>query len=113
MRENTRWEVDEPISTPTLRMQISSSSESVRPVEEKKIRPPCSSVSIFINGPQVLRAAPSHSLGQLALEIADVELRPHAVAGAFGRGRLDIFLGYIRVLHPIRDGGAALGNVHR
>src|SRR5580693_5774562 len=40
MRENTRCEVDEPISTPTLSTTISSSSTSERPVLEKKIRPP-------------------------------------------------------------------------
>src|SRR2546421_6894349 len=44
MRENTRWEVDDPISTPTLRTTISSSSTSERPVEEKKMRPPSSSL---------------------------------------------------------------------
>src|ERR1700730_3919819 len=40
MRENTRCEVDEPISTPTLSTTISSSSTSERPVLEKNIRPP-------------------------------------------------------------------------
>src|SRR5579872_1144206 len=40
MRENTRCEVDEPISTPTESTHSSSSSPNVRPVEEKKIRPP-------------------------------------------------------------------------
>ena len=43
MRENTRCEVDEPMSTPTLSTTISSSSSSERPVEEKKTRPPWSS----------------------------------------------------------------------
>src|SRR5262249_46161401 len=43
MRENTRCEVEEPMSTPTLRTTISSSSTSERPVEEKKMRPPSSS----------------------------------------------------------------------
>src|SRR5262245_1302460 len=43
MRENTRCEVEEPISTPTERMQISSSPSSVRPLLEKKIRPPSAS----------------------------------------------------------------------
>src|SRR5215470_1489542 len=43
MRENTRCEVEEPMSTPTLKTTISSSSTSERPVEEKKMRPPCAS----------------------------------------------------------------------
>src|SRR5258705_8689653 len=43
MRENTRCEVEEPMSTPTLKTTISSSSTSERPVEEKKTRPPCAS----------------------------------------------------------------------
>jgi hypothetical protein len=46
MRENTRCEVDEPMSTPTLSTTISSSPSSERPVEEKKTRPPWSSVVI-------------------------------------------------------------------
>src|SRR5262249_35076650 len=44
MRANTRWEVDEPMSTPTLSRRISSSPSSVRPALEKKTRPPGSSV---------------------------------------------------------------------
>src|SRR5882762_10124184 len=47
MRENTRCEVEEPISTPTLRTTISSSSTSERPVEEKKMRPPSASSVII------------------------------------------------------------------
>src|SRR5229473_8608814 len=43
MRENTRCEVEEPISTPTLSTTISSSSTKERPVEEKKVRPPSAS----------------------------------------------------------------------
>src|SRR5262245_45916696 len=43
MRENTRCEVEEPMSTPTLSTTISSSSTSERPVEEKKMRPPWAS----------------------------------------------------------------------
>src|SRR5947208_15398403 len=50
MRENTRCEVEEPISTPTLRTTISSSSTSERPVLEKKIRPPTSSSVIVRHG---------------------------------------------------------------
>src|SRR5271168_4902334 len=43
MRENTRCEVDEPISTPTESTHSSSSSPNVRPWLEKKMRPPASS----------------------------------------------------------------------
>src|SRR5690349_19228953 len=46
MRENTRCEVDEPMSTPTLSTQIWSSSASVRPVEEKKMRSPSAPCSM-------------------------------------------------------------------
>src|SRR6266852_851749 len=52
MRENTRCEVEEPISTPTVSRQISSSSASVRPVEEKKMRPPSAS-SVIGSRPQL------------------------------------------------------------
>src|SRR5215469_954042 len=48
MRENTRCEVDEPISTPTESTHNSSSSPKVRPVEEKKMRPPWSSSSVIL-----------------------------------------------------------------
>src|SRR5205814_846151 len=50
MRENTRCEVDEPMSTPTLRTTISSSSTSERPVLEKKMRPPTCSSVLLISG---------------------------------------------------------------
>src|SRR5882672_10189251 len=36
------WEVDEPMSTPTLVRRISSSTSRLRPVLLKKIRPPSS-----------------------------------------------------------------------
>src|SRR3954447_13329685 len=52
MRENTRCDVDEPISTPTLSTTISSSSTSERPVLEKNTRPPTASSVISINVPQ-------------------------------------------------------------
>src|SRR5262245_43163452 len=48
MRENTRCDVEEPMSTPTLSTQIWSSSPSVRPVLEKKIRPPSASSAILL-----------------------------------------------------------------
>src|SRR5579862_1398387 len=47
MRENTRCEVDEPISTPTDSTHSSSSSPNVRPVDEKKMRPPWASSSVI------------------------------------------------------------------
>src|SRR5260370_26102663 len=65
IRENTRCEVEEPISTPTLRIQISSSPSRLRPMLEKKIRPPCSSVSIFTRQP-------------LSADLVGWALRPHA-----------------------------------
>src|SRR6266700_6697672 len=58
MREKTRCEVDEPMSTPTLNTQIWSSSASVRPVDEKKIRSPsapCSMMGIWIESPAARR----------------------------------------------------------
>src|SRR5215203_3762998 len=48
MRENTRCDVDDPMSTPTLRTTISSSSTSERPVLEKKTRPPTASSFIQV-----------------------------------------------------------------
>src|SRR5438105_15069005 len=56
MRENTRCEVEEPISTPTLSTTTSSSSTSERPVLEKKIRPPCASSSAIMPGAPCSRA---------------------------------------------------------
>src|SRR5580658_8780281 len=53
MRENTRCEVDEPMSTPTESTHNSSSSPNVRPVEEKKMRPPWAS--------SVMRSSRRHS----------------------------------------------------
>src|SRR3954471_19935596 len=51
-------------------------------------------------------------LRQLALVALLVELRIHAVLRAVADQRLGIFLGDERVLHPIRDGAAALRDVH-
>src|ERR1700677_2738384 len=47
MREKTRCEVEEPISTPTESTHNSSSSPKVRPVLEKKMRPPWDSSSVM------------------------------------------------------------------
>src|SRR5882672_8735982 len=95
MRENTRCEVDEPISTPTLRMQISSSPSRLRPVEEKKMRPPCSSVSIFIKRPicpscvlaAILRDGASRLLRMrfLLVGAAQNQLGPHPEERALAR----------------------------
>src|SRR5262245_18223323 len=54
MRENTRCDVDEPMSTPTLSRRTSSSVSRVRPVDEKKIRPPWSSLLIRCGIPAAL-----------------------------------------------------------
>src|SRR5258708_1889528 len=61
MRENTRCEVDEPISTPTLSTTISSSSTRERPVLEKKIRPPALSSFMPVSADgRHGRACPGH-----------------------------------------------------
>src|ERR1700722_13292985 len=51
-------------------------------------------------------------LRQFALVVLVVELRVHAVLRAVALERLDIFLGDVGVLHPIRDGRAAFVDVH-
>src|SRR5215813_4852887 len=102
MRENTRCEVDEPMSTPTVRRQISSSSASVRPVLEKKMRPP--SASAVMNEPSLLR--------QLAFVVLVVEFRLHPVFGAVAPQGLVVFLADVRIFHPVRNRRAAFGDVH-
>src|SRR5262245_18205711 len=78
MRENTRCEVDEPMSTPTDSTTTWSSSSSERPVEEKKMRPPLSSCSTGMpvtypqNGATVAR---SRLQLQQRIRIAVAELR--------------------------------------
>jgi hypothetical protein len=64
MRENTRCDVDEPMSTPTLSTTISSSSTSERPVLEKNTRPPTASSVIrsmlrYLNRHSGARAKPA------------------------------------------------------
>src|SRR6516164_2701072 len=95
MRENTRCEVEEPISTPTLRTTISSSSTRERPVLEKKIRPPCAS-SITSGADKFWDRGALHVKGAL-----------HAARHAF---RLE--LGFVLrtdegILHPVWNGGTA------
>src|SRR5262245_28511086 len=92
MRENTRCEVDEPMSTPTLSTTISSSSTSERPVLEKKMRPPiCSSVVIQLHPLCVLA---DHDTARC--EIHDQPMRvqqygsqqPHRFVGSGGSSEL-------------------------
>src|SRR5262249_49934384 len=105
MREKTRCEVDDPISTPTESTHSSSSSPNVRPVLEKKIRPPISSVMGSDFSLSFLR--------QQAAIIALVIFGPHPVFRAFLPHAFGIFPAQEWILHVIGDGGAALGNVHR
>src|SRR4029077_17387886 len=53
------------------------------------------------------------SLRQLTPEVLVIELRLHAVEHTLARENLAILLGDEGVLHPVGDGGAAFGNVHR
>src|SRR5580704_7562710 len=57
-------------------------------------------------------APPLHALRQLALVVLVVELRVHAVGGAFPRQDLVVFLDDERIFHPVGDGAAAFGDVH-
>src|ERR1700744_1187448 len=102
MREKTRCEVDEPISTPTESTHNSSSSPKVRPVLEKKMRPPWGTSSL----------TPSFFRQQPAI-IALVIFRTHAVLGAFAFHPLGVFLAQERIFHVIGDRGAAFRDVHR
>src|SRR5262245_13434760 len=127
MRENTRCEVDEPISTPTLRTTISSSSTSERPVLEKKMRPPSASPSVMTHccpgrvqddhpagtreptrtSVSVSRAHEFRYDGALL-----VEFGLHPARHAF-RLELGLVLGADEgVFHPIGDCGAAFGDIH-
>ena len=110
MRENTRCEVDEPMSTPTESTHSSSSSPKVRPVEEKKMRPPWASsghASVIVmpgvrigetesylrrDKPGMLDGGMHSFLRQQPAVIALVIFRPHAVLGAFALHGLGIFL---------------------
>src|SRR5579872_4864268 len=142
MRENTRCEVDEPMSTPTERTHSSSSSPNVLPVEEKKMRPPWASSSVIyllphtsFRGAAQRRArnpyplcrgygfrAPRFArprndkrsfLRQQPAIIALVIFRAHAVLGAFALHALGVFFPQERILHVVGDRGAAFGNIHR
>src|SRR3954468_7816477 len=83
------------MSTPTLVSRISSSTSRLRPTLEKKTRPPSSLTSLRGN--------------RLRL---GVPARVHAAGHALLRERLLVLLAQERVLHPVRNRGAALGDVH-
>src|SRR5580704_12596923 len=103
MRENTSCDVDEPMSTPTLSRQISSSSMRVRPVFEKKMRPPASLVMRRTLSGHARRTDP------------DARLVPRGVHPALDAGARQgrrVLGTDERVLHPVRDRGAALVDVH-
>src|SRR5258706_14602265 len=54
-----------------------------------------------------------HAFGQIALVILVEEFRQHAALNAFlGDHRFPILF-YLRVFHPVRNRGAAFGNIHR
>src|SRR5215471_10327976 len=84
MRENTRCEVEEPMSTPTDRMQISSSPSSERPLLEKKIRPPSASPSVMLC--PSLYAAEQNAGIEFELK-HEVEQHPDHRAGSCGDRR--------------------------
>src|SRR5262245_6708600 len=105
MRENTRWEVDEPISTPTLSTTISSSSTSERPVEVKKMRPPWASSSVTV---AILSRA--GEFGHHRALLIEGALHPALHAFRFQPGL--VLAADEGVLHPVGDGGAALRDVH-
>src|SRR5262249_3690741 len=110
MRENTRCEVEEPISTPTLRTAISSSSTSERPVEEKKMRPPSASFSVMTRE-RFVPPSRAHEFRHHGALLVEVGLHParHALGLELGL----VFGADEGVLHPVRDRGAALRYVHR
>src|SRR5262249_177912 len=98
MRENTRCEVEDPISTPTLSTTTSSSSTSERPVLEKKIRPPCAPSSASMAGAACSRG---RELGHDRALL--VEFGLHAARHPF-RLELRLILGADEgIFHPVRD----------
>src|SRR5438552_12550679 len=108
MRENTRCEVEEPISTPTLSTTTSSSSTSERPVLEKKIRPPCASSSAIMPGAPCSRA---RELGYDGAFL--VEFGVHSARHPF-RLELCLVLGADEgIFHPVWDRAAPFGDIHR
>ena len=142
MRENTRCEVDEPISTPTLRTTISSSSTSDAPGAGEENAAARRVVGHF-SMPAIVVARRPAPVSRTLIRVNSTDdritafavmtpgtrrnLRPRTSARRpllveFGSIRLCTpsalsFASYSRaderVLHPVRDGGAALGDVHR
>src|SRR6476659_238006 len=118
MRENTRCEVEEPISTPALSTTISSSSTSERPVLVKKMRPPsCSSAIMATVRPSRMRPAAPCASPSCARELGQggallVKAGLHSARHPF-RLELRLVLGADEgIFHPVGDGRAALGNIH-
>src|SRR5580704_3914822 len=134
IRENTRCDVDEPMSTPTESTHNSSSSPNVRPVEEKKTRPPWDSSVMMRHArpcaghprlsfarkswmagtsPAMTADAEARSfLRQQAAIIALVIFRPHPVRCAFLLHLVSVFLTQEWIFHVVGDRGAAFRNVH-
>src|SRR5262245_1957846 len=118
MREKTRCEVDEPISTPTLSTTISSSSTSERPVLVKKMRPPSSSPAIRkTDRPSRMRPQAACVPASCARELGHggallVKAGLHSARHPFRLERRLVFGADEGILHPVGDGRAALGNIH-
>src|SRR5262249_35386917 len=120
MRENTRCEVEEPISTPTLSTTISSSSTSERPVLVKKMRPPSPSSAVMatVHPSRMCPVAPcATGLASCAREFGHggallVKAGLHSARHAFRLERRLVLGADERIFHPVGDGGAALGNIH-
>src|SRR5260370_37588734 len=107
IRENTRCEVDEPMSTPALSTTISSSSTSERPVLEKKIRPPCVSSLAITSGAPCSRARELGHDGALL-----VEFGLHSARHPFRLELRLVFGADEGIFHPVRDRAAPFGDIH-
>src|SRR5262249_51712589 len=118
MRENTRCEVEEPISTPTLSTTISSSSTSERPVLLKKMRPLSFSPAIMPTvPPSPIRRGAACAPASCACELGHggaflVKAGLHSARHAFRLERRLVFGADEGIFHPVGDGGATLGNIH-
>src|SRR6266571_1958779 len=118
MRENTRCEVEEPMSTPTLRRRISSSSSRLRLTLLKNILPPASLIEPFLllasfprrREPMARRIC--HAMGSRLrgndaplFDRRQVPVRVHPVDHAVLAQRGLVLVADERVLHPVRDRG--------
>src|SRR6478672_8532501 len=118
MRENTRCEVEEPISTPALSTTISSSSTSDRPVLVKKMRPPSSSSAIMATvRPSRMRPAAPCAPPSCARELGHggallVKAGLHSARHPFPLERRLVLGADEGIFHPVGDSRAALGNIH-